>query len=79
MASLASIGLMLWDGKSSGTLANIVRLIDKQKPVVVYHSKLHEFTNLKTRSDLSLFLSHCGTEAQRTFENIGELSERVLF
>jgi len=79
MTNLASIGLMLWDGKSFGTLANIVRLIDQRKPVVVYHSKLREFNNLKTLSDLHAFLRQCGTDAERTFESIGESGERVLF
>src|SRR5262245_32341408 len=35
MTDRSECGLMLWDGKSSGTLANVVRLIEQQKPVVV--------------------------------------------
>ena len=79
MTSKASLGFMLWDGKSSGTLANILRLIAQEKPVVVYHSKLHEFANLKTRSYLDLFLTRCGIEAQRGLAGIRELPERALF
>ena len=79
MTGRASLGLMLWDGKSSGTLANILRLISQQKPVVVYHSKLQEFTSLKTRPDLDLFLNECGMEAQRILAGIRDLPERALF
>ena len=36
MAVAATVGLMLWDGQSRGTLMNVLRLADQRKPVVVY-------------------------------------------
>jgi hypothetical protein len=36
MAEQADYGLMLWDGRSRGTLTNIVDLVRRGKPVVVY-------------------------------------------
>jgi hypothetical protein len=36
MVTEADYGLMLWDGKSRGTFENIVNLVNKRKPVVVY-------------------------------------------
>ena len=56
MTDRSSCGFMLWDGKSTGTLANVIRLIDQQKPVVVYRADSHEFTTLKNREDLNKFL-----------------------
>jgi adenine-specific DNA-methyltransferase len=36
MAAAATVGLMLWDGQSRGTLMNVLRLADQRKAVVVY-------------------------------------------
>lgn len=36
MADTAAYGLMLWDGKSKGTVNNVVNLSRDHKPVVVY-------------------------------------------
>ena len=52
MAEEASIGLMIWDGKSLGTLMNVFRLISQQKKVVMYVAHKKEFSNLKTNADL---------------------------
>jgi len=51
MTLKASVSLMLWDGKGTGTIANIIRLIEQQKPVV-YQAKLHELSTIKTTEDL---------------------------
>jgi hypothetical protein len=37
MAAQATVGLMLWDGESRGTLLNVLRLVAQGKPVVVYN------------------------------------------
>ena len=52
MARDADCGLMIWDGKSRGTFANMERLVDSGKPVVVYLSSDHDFKTLRTRADL---------------------------
>ena len=36
MAEEATIGLMMWDGQSVGTLMNVVRLLRLNKKAVVY-------------------------------------------
>jgi hypothetical protein len=36
MAQEATVGFMLWDGESRGTLLNVLRLVAQEKPVVVY-------------------------------------------
>jgi hypothetical protein len=53
MTNESAIGLMLWDGDSRGTLANVSRLLDQQKKVVVYLSPSREFRTLRSKSDLA--------------------------
>src|SRR2546426_9265880 len=38
MTEEATIGLMIWDGKSFGTVANVFRLLQKGKKVVLYNA-----------------------------------------
>lgn len=53
MAEDASAGLMLWDGKSRGTLENIQNLVAHGKPVALYYSPARRFMNLHTKADLA--------------------------
>jgi hypothetical protein len=53
MAEEADYGLMLWDGESRGTLTNIVDLLRKGKPVVVYIAPDRSFLTLKEPEDLA--------------------------
>ena len=57
MTSRSSVGFMLWDGKSTGTLANVLRLRAQDKPVVVYHSKSRKSYMLKTAENFADFLA----------------------
>ncbi len=52
MAEAAEYGLMLWDGKSKGTINNVVNLSRDYKPVVVYVAPTREFRTIKTFDDL---------------------------
>src|SRR6185437_9213692 len=60
MAHEADCGLMLWDGESRGTLANVVNLVSEEKPVAVYVSKRRKFVNARTPADVDT-LSISGT------------------
>lgn len=52
MATEADCGLMIWDGESRGTLANVMNLVREDKPVAVYLSKQRRFVNALTLSDV---------------------------
>jgi hypothetical protein len=52
MAEAAEYGLMLWDGKSKGTVNNVVNLSRDSKPVVVYFAPTKQFRTIKTADDL---------------------------
>jgi hypothetical protein len=43
MAETAEYGLMLWDGKSKGTVNNVVNMPRDHKPVVVYVAPTRQF------------------------------------
>jgi hypothetical protein len=62
MANESSVGLMIWDGKSVGTLMNVLRLISQQKKVVVYVVPMNEFTNLGNKADWNKFLTRFGND-----------------
>lgn len=57
MASDASYGLMLWDGVSRGTLANIRGLVTQGKPVAVYVSSQRRFQDVRREADLAELLA----------------------
>jgi hypothetical protein len=52
MAEAAEYGLMLWDGKSKGTVSNVVNLSRDHKPVVVYVAPTKKFRTIRTSDDL---------------------------
>jgi len=51
MAREASFGLVIWDGKSMGTMAQALRMVLQEKAVVVYRTQEKSFLNLRTRED----------------------------
>ncbi|MGH7863947.1 MAG: hypothetical protein ACREQB_03085 [Candidatus Binataceae bacterium] len=55
MAREASVGLMIWDGKSRGTLMNVTRLVMHGKKVLVYLMPARRFVELKNSSDWNEF------------------------
>lgn len=48
MAEAAEYGLMLWDGKSKGTVDNVVNLSPDHEPVAVYVAPTREFRTIET-------------------------------
>jgi hypothetical protein len=71
MAQVAECGLMLWDGVSRGTFANVEALAAAGKPVAVYVSPHQRFTNVLTLADAEALVataaSQPGAEAQTAF------------
>jgi hypothetical protein len=65
MATAATVGLMLWDGQSRGTLMNVLRLLDRHKPVVVYVGPRKGFVDVRTQGDLTALLGELDRQAAR--------------
>lgn len=76
MAQRADAGLMLWDGESKGTLANVRNLVRSAKPVSVYLSKLRRFKNVLSEADLQDALEDAPhiTHGAQAEMNLGLLS-----
>lgn len=62
MAREADFGLMIWDGKSPGTVLNVLRLVRAGKIAVLFSVPEKRAINIKTPSDWDSFLSHCSGE-----------------
>jgi hypothetical protein len=59
MAREAKCGLMLWDGKSKGTLHNMLNLIRAGKRTLVYFGPTKDFHVLSNEEDLQRLLARC--------------------
>jgi hypothetical protein len=59
MARNADVGLVLWDGKSIGSINNILEMANQNKLVVVYFSHTREFINIKNLDDAKVLLYKC--------------------
>ena len=62
MARDAKCGVMLWDGKSKGTLNNIQQLLSQGKKALVYLGPENAFHKLSTAHDLQVFLTRCDAD-----------------
>ena len=56
MASLAGAGFVIWDGTSQGSRANIRRLCERRRYVVVYLHAQGRFITLATDTERTDFL-----------------------
>jgi len=70
MAEEASVGLMIWDGKSIGTIANVFRMISRGKKVVLYVSPTKSFLDIVDRDGWDRFLSHRDSELRKRIEKL---------
>lgn len=68
MTGEADYGLMLWDGRSRGTLTNIVHLIREGKAVVVYIAPDRSFYTLRRSDDLGEILARFDPTALRRID-----------
>jgi len=59
MSKEAQCGVMFWDGKSKGTLNNILSLMGARKKTLVYFSPDKAFYVLASEHDLQALLARC--------------------
>jgi probable addiction module antidote protein len=62
MARTADFGLMIWDGKSAGTILNVLRLVRAGKKAVLINASEKSATTFKTAKDWEVFLSRSSFE-----------------
>lgn len=78
MAREAEYGFMVWDGKSKGTLNNVLNLLSDNKSTLVFFSPEESFHTIRNAEDLSALLAKCGERALAIFEERLELSKRLF-
>lgn len=76
MAETAEYGLMLWDGKSKGTVDNVVNLSRDHKSVVVYVAPTKQFRTIRTSDDLIDLLAQGDSDCVQRI--VSELHLNVL-
>ena len=70
MAREADSGLMIWDGKSAGTLMNALRLVRQGKQVAIFEAQHDRFRELQTDSEWKDFFSACSDEVRHRIETL---------
>jgi len=68
MARQASVGLMVWDGRSSGTILNVLRLLRQGKKVAVYSVPEKRFSDLSAYDQWDDFLARHGDEVRAAID-----------
>ena len=77
MSKEADYGFMLWDGKSKGTLNNLLNLLARKRAVLVYLSPVKRFLTVQSREDLMGLLSLCDPEVVQNLDKSLQLSQRI--
>jgi hypothetical protein len=70
MSREADSGLMIWDGKSAGTLMNALRLVRQGKQVSIFEAQHGRFRELRSDSEWKDFFSGCSDEVRRRIETL---------
>jgi adenine-specific DNA-methyltransferase len=65
MAGAATVGLLIWDGESQGTLMNALRLVAQHKTAVVYVGPEKAFSEIRSRGDFDQLAARLSGAAAR--------------
>lgn len=77
MAAMADYGLVLWDGKSAGSITNVCELLTREKEASVYLSLRKAFFSVKTAEDIKTLLSFCKQADVYELENSPILKQKM--
>lgn len=67
MAKEADFGFMIWDGKSKGTLNNIIELVKQDKQVLIYLVGINKMVLIKDFESLYNLIAKCDSATQSLF------------
>jgi hypothetical protein len=67
MAKDADYGLMVWNGKSKGTLNNTINLLKMDKEILLYYSPENQFYMIKSLNGMKEFINRCDEETKKLF------------
>jgi len=78
MSDQSDYGFMLWDGRSKGTLNNIINLLQGNKYVLIYFSPSKKFFTVKNASQLENLLHKCDPITVKQFNHTLHIAERLI-
>jgi hypothetical protein len=70
MADNADYGFMIWNGKSKGTLNNIINLSRQSKVVLVYFTPHKKFYSINSLNSAMKLINYTDEETRRIFANL---------
>lgn len=65
MAREADFGLMIWDGRSPGTILNVLRLASAGKYAVLFDTKRRDVINIKSADAIRDFILRCDADVRK--------------
>ncbi len=77
MAKVADYGLMVWDAKSTGTLSNVIELLNRKKKSVVFVNKEKDFKTVGDLNQLIDLVACMSDHAKLKAEEKIRLSEKI--
>lgn len=72
MAEVADYGFMIWNGKSKGTLNNIINLLKRNKKTLIYFIPEDKFYCLNKLKDFKKIINKCNEETKILFQNLSK-------
>jgi hypothetical protein len=77
MSDDADYGFFLWDGKSKGTLNNIVRLLSRNRSALVYLSPRKTFMTIKDINSLNGVINQCDPKTAGSLRQVLKIREHL--
>jgi hypothetical protein len=77
MAEEADYGFVLWDGKSVGSINNVLALLKRGKMVVVYVSPRQAFWTVKGPADVEVLIGECDPEDREEIQRKAGLGRKL--
>ena len=77
MSDNADYGFFLWDGKSKGTLFNIIRLLRRNRNALVYLSPKKKFMTIKDINGLNEVIDECDPKAASSLRQMLKTAEHL--
>ena len=72
MATEANFGFMIWNGKSKGTLNNIINLTKYKKQTLIYFIPKKEFLTIKNEENLINLVKSCDEETIKLYKKLSK-------
>jgi hypothetical protein len=77
MAEVADYGFMIWNGKSKGTLNNIINLASRNKKTLIYFTPDSEFYCIDSINQLEKILLRCDNAIRSLYNSLLNKTEQL--